>query len=72
MKEKNDVRNRVVKEIFQKDEKNSKDVEERSRFIFHKEKVKIIKNIKKIEKVEKIASLSARKRFSNKSRIIDI
>ncbi len=73
---KNDVQNRVMKEIsqenIQKANKNSKKMKERSRFVFDKQKVKIIKKIKKIKKVEKIASLSTRKRISNKSRIIDI
>jgi hypothetical protein len=72
MKEENDVRDRVMKEISQKNEKDLKNVEERSRFVFDKEKAKIVKKIKKIKKVEKIVSLSARKRVSNKSRIIDI
>ncbi len=72
MKEENDVRDRVIKEISQKNEKYSKDVEERSRFAFDKEKVKIIKKIKEIKEVEKIASLTTRKKVSNKSRIIDI
>jgi hypothetical protein len=72
MKEKDDVRDRVMKKAFQKNEKNSKNVEERSRFVFDKEKAKIVKKIKKIKKVEKIVSLSTRKRVLNKSRIIDI
>jgi hypothetical protein len=76
MKKKNDVRNRVMTKIsqenIQKAKKNSEKVKKRSRFVFDKEKVKIIKKIKKIKEVEKIASLSIRKRISNKSRIIDI
>jgi hypothetical protein len=72
MKEKNDVRNRVMKEIFQKNEKDSKNVEQRSCFAFDKEKIKIIKKIKKIKKVQKVVFLLARKRVLNKSRIIDI
>jgi hypothetical protein len=72
MKEKNDDRDRVMKEIFQKNEKDSKNVEKRSRFVFDKEKTKIVTKIKKIKKVEKIASLSTRKKISNKLRIIDI
>ncbi len=47
-------------------------MKKRSRFVFDKEKVKTIKKIKKIKKVQKIASLSTRKKISNKSRIIDI
>jgi hypothetical protein len=73
---KNDVRNRVMIKISQEDiqkaKKNSKKMKERSRFVFDKEKVKVIKKIKKIEKIEKIVSLSIRKRISNKFRIIDI
>jgi hypothetical protein len=62
----------ISQENIQKANKNSKKMKERSRFVFDKQKVKIIKKIKKIKKVEKIASLSTRKRISNKSRIIDI
>jgi hypothetical protein len=47
-------------------------VKKRARFVFDKEKIKIIKKIKKIKEVEKIASLSSRKKISNKLRIIDI
>ncbi len=47
-------------------------MKKRSRFVFDKEKIKIIKKIKKIKKIEKIVSLSIRKRISNKLRIIDI
>jgi hypothetical protein len=47
-------------------------MKKRLRFIFNKNKVKIIKKIKKIKKVEKIVSLSSRKKSSNKLRIIDI
>ncbi len=76
MKKKNDVRNRVMtkasQENIQKAKKNSKKMKERSRFVFDKEKAKVIKKIKKIKKVKKIVSLSIRKRISNKSRIIDI
>ncbi len=76
MKKKNDVRNRVMKEIFQKDvQKKKKKFEKkrkRSSFAFDKEKDKIIKMIKKMKEIQEIASLSARKRISNKSRIIDI
>jgi hypothetical protein len=53
MKEENDVRDRVMKKVFQKNEKNTKDVEKRSRFVFDKEKAKIVKKIKKIEEIEK-------------------
>jgi ribosome-binding protein aMBF1 (putative translation factor) len=74
--EKNDVQNRVMKDISQKNiqkaDKDSKKMKKRSRFVFDKEKIKIIKKIKKIKKIEKIASLSTRKRISSKSRIIDI
>jgi hypothetical protein len=47
-------------------------MKERSRFVFNKKKTKVIKKIKKIKEVEKIASLSIRKKISNKFRIIDI
>jgi hypothetical protein len=70
MKKKNDVRNRVMTEVSQKNiqkaKKNSKKVKKHSRFFFDKEKAKIIKKIKKIKKIEKIVSLSIRKRISNK------
>jgi ribosome-binding protein aMBF1 (putative translation factor) len=73
---KNDVRDRVITKISQEDiqkaKKNSKKMKKRSRFVFDKEKAKIIKKIKKIKKIEKIVSLSIRKKVSNKSRIIDI
>jgi hypothetical protein len=76
MKKENDVRNRVMKEISQKNvqekEKKLEKKRERSRFAFDKEKDKIIKMIKKVKADQKIASLSARKRVSNKFRIIDI
>jgi hypothetical protein len=72
MKEENDVRDRIMKEVSQKNEKNSKDVDERSRFTFDKEKIKIIKKIKEVKKVQKIVSLFVRKRILNKFRIIDI
>jgi hypothetical protein len=76
MKKKNDIQNRVMTKIssknIRKTKKISKEVKKRSRFVFDKEKVKIIKKIKKIKKVEKIVSLSSKKRVSNKSRIIDI
>jgi tellurite resistance protein len=76
MKKENDIQNRVMKEVsqenIQKINKNSKKIKKRSRFVFNKEKVKIIKKIKKIKKVQKIASLSTRKKISNKFRIIDI
>jgi hypothetical protein len=76
MKKENDVRNRVMTEVsqenIQKAKKDSEKVKERSRFVSDKKKAKVIKKIKKIKEVEKIASLQARKRVSNKSRIIDI
>ncbi len=76
MKKKNDVRDRVMKETSQKDvQKREKKLEkkrERSRFVFDKNKDKIIKMIKKVKINQKIASLFARKRVSNKLRIIDI
>jgi hypothetical protein len=76
MKKENDVRNRVMTEVSQEDiqkaKKNSKKVKERSRFVSDKKKTKVIKKIKKIKEIEKIVSLSARKKISNKSRIIDI
>jgi hypothetical protein len=76
MKKENDVRNRVMKEVFQKNvqkrEKKFEKKRERSRFVFDKEKDKIIKMIKKVKINQEIASLSARKRISNKFRIIDI
>jgi hypothetical protein len=76
MKKKNDVRNRVMTKVSQKNiqkaKKDSKKKKERSRFAFNKKKIKIIKKIKKIKEVEKIISLSIQKEVSNKSRIIDI
>jgi hypothetical protein len=76
MKKENNIRDRFMKEVsqenVQKTDKDSKEVEKRSHFVFDKEKIKIIKKIKKIKKVQKIASLSARKKISNKLRIIDI
>jgi hypothetical protein len=72
MKEENDVRSRVMKKVFQKNEKKLKDVKERSRFVFDKEKVKIIKKIKKMKKVQKIVFLLVRKKAFNKFRIINI
>jgi hypothetical protein len=72
MKKENDVRNRIIKEIFQKNEKNSKNVEKRSRFIFNKEKVKIIEKIKKVKKMQQIVFLFVRKRIFNQFRIINI
>ncbi len=76
VKKKNDVQNRIMKEISQKNiqkkNKNSKEMKKRSRFVFNKEKVKLIKKIKKIKKIQKIVSLSTRKKISNKFRIIDI
>ncbi len=57
MKKENDVRNRVMKEIFQKNvQKKKKKFEKkkkRSRFIFDKEKDKIIKMIKKMKVIKK-------------------
>jgi hypothetical protein len=65
-----------MKEIFQKNvqkkEKKFEKKRERSRFVFDKEKDKIIKMIKEMKANQEIASLFARKRISNKSRIIDI
>ncbi len=76
VKKKNDVRNRVMKEVFQKNvhekKKKFEKKRKRSRFVFDKEKNKIAKVIKKMKEVQKVASLFARKRVSNKSRIIDI
>ncbi len=76
MKKKNDVRNRVMKEVSQKNvQKREKKLEkkrERSRFAFDKEKDKIARVIKKVKEVQEVASLFARKKVSNKSRIIDI
>jgi phosphoenolpyruvate-protein kinase (PTS system EI component) len=76
VKKENDVRDRVMtkasQEDIQKAKKNSKKVKERSRFASDKKKIKIIKKIKKIKEVEKIVSLQARKKVSNKLRIIDI
>ncbi len=76
MKKKDDVRDRVMKEVFQKDvqkrEKKLEKKKERSRFVFDKEKDKIIRMIKEVKADQKIASLFARKRVSNKLRIIDI
>jgi hypothetical protein len=61
-----------MKKIFQKNEKNSKNVEKRSSVVFDKEKVMIIKKIKEVKKMQKIVSLLARKRVFNKFRIINI
>jgi hypothetical protein len=61
-----------MKEISHENEKDSKNVEERSRFASNKKKVKIIKKIKELKKMQKIIFLFARKRAFNKSRIIDI
>jgi hypothetical protein len=65
-----------MKEVFQKNmqkkENKFEKKKERSRFVFDKEKDKIIKMIKEVKVNQKIASLSARKRISNKFRIIDI
>ncbi len=76
MKKENDVRDRVMTKASQKNiqkaKKDSKKMKERSRFVFDKEKIKVIKKIKKIKEVEKIISLLIRKKISNKSRIIDI
>ncbi len=55
-----------------KEKKKLEKKRERSRFVFDKEKDKITKMIKKVKKIQEIASLSARKRVSNKLRIIDI
>jgi uncharacterized membrane protein YhiD involved in acid resistance len=76
MKKENDVRDRVMKEISQKNvQKKEKKLEKkrkRSRFVFEKEKDKVAKMIKEVKEIQKIASLSARKKVSNKLRIIDI
>jgi uncharacterized Zn finger protein (UPF0148 family) len=76
MKKENDVRNRIMKEVSQKnvqeEEKKLEKKRERSRFAFDKEKDKIAKVIKEVKEIQKVASLSARKRVSNKSRIIDL
>jgi tellurite resistance protein len=65
-----------MKEAFQKDvqerEKKFEKKKERSRFVFDKEKDKITKMIKEVKANQEIASLFARKRISNKFRIIDI
>jgi hypothetical protein len=65
-----------MKEVFQKNvhekKKKFEKKRKRSRFVFDKEKNKIAKVIKKMKEVQKVASLFARKRVSNKSRIIDI
>ncbi len=76
VKEENDVRDRVMKEVFQKDvqekEKKFEKKRKRSRFVFDKEKDKITKVIKEVKKVQEIVSLSARKKVSNKFRIMNI
>jgi hypothetical protein len=61
-----------MKEVFHENEKDSRNVEERSRFASSKEKVEIIKKIKELKEVQKVTSLLVRKRVSNKSRITDI
>jgi hypothetical protein len=63
---------KISQKNIQKANKDSKEMKKRSRFVFDKEKIKIIKKIKEIKKIEKITSLLTRKRISNKSRIIDI
>jgi hypothetical protein len=55
-----------------KEKKRNSKKKKRSRFVLDKEKNKIIKMIKEMKADQEIASLSARKRVSNKSRIIDI
>jgi uncharacterized Zn finger protein (UPF0148 family) len=76
VKKENDVRDRVMKEASQEDvQERKKKLEKkrkRSRFVFEKEKDKIAKMIKEVKKIQEIASLSARKKISNKFRIIDI
>ncbi len=62
----------VSQKNVQKKEKKFEKKKERSRFVFDKEKDKIAKVIKKMKEIQEIASLSARKRTSNKSRIIDL
>jgi uncharacterized Zn finger protein (UPF0148 family) len=65
-----------MKKVFQKNvqerEKKFEKKRERSRFAFDKEKDKIARVIKKVKEVQEVASLFARKRVSNKFRIIDI
>jgi hypothetical protein len=65
-----------MKEAFQKNvqerKKKFEKKKKRLRFVLDKEENKIIKMIKKVKANQKIASLSARKRVSNKFRIIDI
>jgi flagellar motility protein MotE (MotC chaperone) len=63
---------KISQKNVQKREKKFEKKRKRSRFIFDKEKDKIIKMIKKMKADQKIASLFARKRISNKFRIIDI
>jgi hypothetical protein len=69
VKKENDVQNRIMKEIFQKNvqkkEKKFEKKKKRSRFVFDKEKNKIIKMIKKMKTNQKIVSLFARKKASN-------
>jgi hypothetical protein len=76
VKKEDDVRNRIMKKIFQKDvqekKKKFEKERERSRFAFDKEKDQIIRMIKEVKANQEIASLSACKRVSNKLRIIDI
>jgi hypothetical protein len=54
MKKENDIQNRVMTKISSKNirkaKKDSKKVKKRSRFIFDKEKIKIIKKIEKLKK----------------------
>jgi hypothetical protein len=56
----------------QKKKKKFEKERKRSRFVFDKEKDKIIKMIKEVKTNQKIASLFTRKKVSNKFRIIDI
>jgi hypothetical protein len=47
-------------------------MKERSRFIFDKKNIKIIKKNKEVKKMQKIFFLLVRKKALNKSRISDI
>ncbi len=76
MKKKNDVQDWVMTKVSQKNiqkaKKNSEKMKERSRFVFDKEKIKIIKKMKKIKEIKEIVTLLIQKKISNKSWIIDI
>jgi hypothetical protein len=58
---------KVSQKNIQKAKKNSEKMKERSRFVFDKEKIKIIKKMKKIKEIKEIVTLLIQKKISNKS-----